>query len=159
MALRLAQFRQLLATRFPDQSQAETARALGVEPSALSRWLNGSGASFPQVAAVCAALGVPYTLLWDGEVPRRYAHVAPADPSLTAPPLAVLAERQWAAQELATLAAIAYTIAERAEAAAQRLRGATPPAAGAAPAIPGEAEESAGTARGRAVRTTPRRQA
>lgn len=157
MALRLAQLRQLLHTRFPDHSQAEVARTVGIEPSALSRWLAGGNASFPQVAAVAAALRVPYTLLWNGPVPRRYADAAPADPALTLPPLAVVAERQWAVRELTALATLAREIADRAEGAAARVGGVSPPAAGAP--LPGEQAEAAGPAAGPVAQTTPTRPA
>lgn len=54
-------------------SQNEVARKIGIEPSALSRWLQGGGASYPLVAQVAEALGVPVSQLWNGKVPRRWA--------------------------------------------------------------------------------------
>lgn len=54
-------------------SQNEVARRLGIEPSALSRWLQGGNASYPLVVQVAESLGVPPERLWKGQVPRRYA--------------------------------------------------------------------------------------
>jgi transcriptional regulator with XRE-family HTH domain len=61
----------------PPKSQNAVARDLGIEPSALSRWLAGGGASYPQVARVARILGVEPSSLWGGKVPRRYAKAYP----------------------------------------------------------------------------------
>lgn len=77
MSLRVAALRRLIAPlrTGPDaRSQNAVARALGLEPSTLSRWLGGHHASYPQVAQIAAQLGVPAEDLWDGPVPRRLEH-------------------------------------------------------------------------------------
>lgn len=80
MSLRVPALRRLIAPRMrgPDaRSQNAIARELGIEPSSLSRWLNGSPASYPQVAQIAAQLGVQVDDLWDGPVPRRLEHPTP----------------------------------------------------------------------------------